>query len=169
MPQTPLFSRLLLFCKRKLLGAPARLPIARIEDLQTNYIGKAADGRLFLGYETMFNSRPNKGLTGKEWEQQRVNYAVMHFFNANGDYLNSKSFCTLRNGQYSDIKGEELLEKWTAELGDVALGDIKVRLFETVIDGFTFGLIPNLKNRFINLEPGAVISFAAPWDGEYYT
>ena len=169
MQQIPLFSGLLVFCKRKLLGAPARLPIARMEDLHTNYIGKVADGRLFLGYETMFNSRPNKGLTGKEWDQQRVHYAVMHFFNANGDYLNSKSFCTRRNGQYSDVDGEELLEKWTAELGDVELGDIEVRLFETVIDGFTFGLIPDLKNRFINLDPDALIAFSAPWDGEYYT
>ena len=63
----------------------------------------------------------------------------------------------------------EKLELWMAELGEVTYCDIEIKLFQTIIDGFTFGLIPNKEFSMIDLEPSKTIAFQEPWDGQYYT
>ena len=56
-----------------------------------------------------------------------------------------------------------------AELGEVHYGDIEVKLFQTTIDGVTFGLVPENEYGFIELEPNSTIAFSKPWDGSYST
>lgn len=67
------------------------------------------------------------------------------------------------------IDEEAQLEMWIAELGETVYCDIEVKCFRTVIDGITFGLIPDYENCSIELEPSSTIAFQRPWDGDYYT
>ncbi|SFM94133.1 hypothetical protein SAMN05428949_1401 [Chitinophaga sp. YR627] len=147
---------------------PNKLPVEQIEDYHTHYLGRAQDGSLFWGYTTFLYSRP-LGELGKDWMQFRQEYAVMHFFTANGRYIESKSCCTMRNGVLTGIDEDEMLEQWAAELGNYELCDIEICLFQTKIDGYTFGLIPHPPSGYINLYPSNTIGFTAPWNGGYYT
>ena len=56
-----------------------------------------------------------------------------------------------------------------SELEQYQLCDIRVHPFEVKIDGVTFGLLYSEETQSVNLEPGPLITFMAPWDGEYYT
>ena len=148
---------------------PEKLPIARMEDYHTHYLGKTVDGRLFWGYETFAYSPPfAQTKDGNVW-QYRSDYAVLHLFDAEGNYRSSKSFT---GGKGILPKGDILtdkLEEWVSELGGFTYCDIEIKLFQTIIDGFTFGLIPSSEFSMINLQPSSTISFQEPWDGEYYT
>ena len=55
------------------------------------------------------------------------------------------------------------------ELGEVTFCDIEVKLFNTLIDGVEFGLIPDPEFKCIDLQPSSTISFTEPWDGSYST
>jgi len=61
------------------------------------------------------------------------------------------------------------LEEMVNELGRIEFSDIAVKLFQTVIDGVVFGLVPNYEYEVVELEPSSTLSFQEPWDGEYYT
>jgi hypothetical protein len=61
------------------------------------------------------------------------------------------------------------LEEFIKELGTVVYKDIKVKPFQTIIDGHVFGLIPNKEYKAVDLEPSSTISFSWPWNGEYDT
>jgi hypothetical protein len=54
-------------------------------------------------------------------------------------------------------------------LGSIDFHDIEVDLFETCVDGIVFGLIKDPEFKLIHLQPGTLISFYPPWDGDYYT
>ena len=54
-------------------------------------------------------------------------------------------------------------------LSPVDFHEIEVDLFEIYLDGIQFGLIPDPESGFIDLQPGTLISFYPPWDGDYYT
>lgn len=148
---------------------PEKLRINRMEDYHTHYLGKTIDGRLFWGYETFAYSPPFAQIRDENTWQYRSDYAVLHLFNTDGDYQSSKSFS---HGKGILPKGAVLtdkLEEWVAELGEITYCDIEIKLFQTTIDGFTFGLIPDSEYSMIDLEPSSTISFQEPWDGEYYT
>lgn len=123
-----------------------------------------------MGYETFAYSPPITQIKDNNYWQYRFDYAVLHLFDDEGNYQSSKSFTS---GKGVLPKGDimtEKLEEWVAELGEVTYCDIEIKLFQTVIDEFTFGLIPNRDgDHSIDLQPGSTISFQEPWDGEYYT
>ena len=54
-------------------------------------------------------------------------------------------------------------------LGKVKYCDIKISLFQAVIDGVDFCLVVDSNSTSIVLQPSSTISFQPPWDGEYYT
>jgi len=54
-------------------------------------------------------------------------------------------------------------------LGQHEFTDICVAPFEVRFDGHSFGLVPDAAHSTITLEPGSMITFTEPWDGEYYT
>lgn len=76
---------------------------------------------------------------------------------------------------WSDVAGtgasntELRLEEMVAALGLVKYKDIEIKLFQTEIDGIVFGLVADDKSGLINSQPGSLISFQEPWNGEYYT
>jgi hypothetical protein len=72
-------------------------------------------------------------------------------------------------GGTTDVSDDETLEnqieEWIGELGKVEHQDIEIRLFQTMIDGFIFGLVPNEEFKSITSQSN---SFQEPWNGEYY-
>ena len=149
---------------------PEKLPIARMEDYHTHYLGKTSDGRLFWGYETFAYSPPIAQIKDNNYWPYRFDYTVLHLFDDDGNYQSSKSFTC---GKGVLPKGNimiEKLEEWIAGLGEVTYCDIEIKLFQTIIDEFTFGLIPYRDSILhIDLQPSSTISFQEPWDGEYNT
>lgn len=64
---------------------------------------------------------------------------------------------------------EESISGLLGELGEYEFTDICVAPFEVPFEGQLFGLVPDAANSTITLEPGSMITFTEPWDGEYYT
>jgi hypothetical protein len=151
------------------MNLPDKLPIVRMEDYHTHHMGIAPDGRKFWGYITFVFLVPPEERKGQNWQQYRLDYAVMHFFSQEGDYISSRSYCGGTADKCEDVDFDEILDQWTSELGEVVYDDIEVKLFQTEIDGYVFGLIPKKEFDSISLEPSSLISFQEPWDGEYCT
>ena len=146
---------------------PKKLPITRIEDYHTHYLGEVNDGRLFWGYETFAFTKPYSEIQSEDWKKFRTDYAVLHIFDKKGNYLESK----YSSGNLTNSTGDtsNKLEELMAGLGFIQYRDIAIKLFQTTINGIVFGLIPDQKTESIILEPSSTISFQEPWDGEYYT
>jgi hypothetical protein len=67
------------------------------------------------------------------------------------------------------LRVEEAVSSFLAEVAPHHFTDICVSPFQVTFDGRTFGLIPDSRLQAITLEPGSMITFTEPWDGEYYT
>jgi formate hydrogenlyase regulatory protein HycA len=148
---------------------PDKLPIMRMEDYHTHYLGQTANGRLFWAYETFAFIKPHSEIIGEDWQKFRNEYAVLHTFDNDGNYLSTKHVLA---GSVAETKGfplDHYLKTMVNELGDITYKDIEIKLFQTTIDGITFGLIVDKETEMINLQPSSTISFQEPWDGEYYT
>ena len=149
---------------------PKKLPIVRIENYHTHYLGESAEGRQFWAYETFaFGADWSAAPLGSDWRTFRKEYVVLHTFSQNGHYLTTRYWYAGVTAEASQPAMEQKLLEFVADLGPVVLKDIKVSLFQTQLDGITFGLVVDEKHELINLEPSATISFQEPWDGEYYT
>jgi formate hydrogenlyase regulatory protein HycA len=146
---------------------PNKLPIMRMEDYHTHYLGRSNDGTLFWGYETFVWEKPHWEIKDGNKLKYRLEYAVFHTFDSDGNYLATKHLFGGTADIRDDEKLENQIEEWVAELGETDYGDIEVKLFQTVIDGFIFGLIP--EDESIDLQPSSMILFQEPWNGEYYT
>ena len=144
---------------------PEKIPIERMEDYQTEYMGRLADGRLFWAYTTFLYTVPHEE-RGEDWQIYRREYCILFLFDKNGDLLSNQSRSEPILGA-SDL--EVQLEEWVTELGRLEYGDIEVKLFQVVIDGHVFGLVPNEEGKCIELQPSNTIAFYEPWDGEYCT
>jgi len=140
-----------------------------MEDEHTNFIGRVTDGRQFWGYQTFVFKRPYSEINKEEWQQNRLEYLVLHTFDKTGNYLSSKHWFAGTTDQADQEKMYSKLEEWVEELGDIEFADIEVKLFQVTIDGITFGLVPDKETESIELQPSSTISFQEPWDGEYYT
>ena len=149
------------------MSLPVKLPIARIEDYHTHYLGQTSDGRLFWGYETFCFTKSYAEIQGANWQRFRKEFAVLHIFDQDGKYRTTKHWSTddSLNSALTSSKLEELVK----EIGDVEYKDIQVQLFQTTIDGVVFGLVPDEENETIELQPSSTIVFHEPWDGEYDT
>jgi hypothetical protein len=147
---------------------PNKLPISRIEGYHTHYLGKDTDGKLFWGYLTFAFTKPYSEIEqGDDWKKYRKEYALLHRFDNDGNYLETKhwsGFTTEVAGQVLDDKLQEMVY----ELREIEFQDIEIGLFQTQIDDMVFGLILDEENSTICLQPSSTISFQEPWDGEYY-
>lgn len=149
---------------------PNKIPIARIEDYHTHYLGQTSDGRLFWAYDTFVFTKPNVDIKqGDNWQRYRREYAIFHTFDNDGNYLTTKHWNAGLTIDVKDEMVEEKLEEFVSELEDITYKDIEIRLFQIQIDGITFGLVVDEKSKMIHLQPNSKISFQEPWDGEYYT
>lgn len=149
---------------------PDKLRVSRMEDYHTHYLGQAADGRLFWAYDTFVFTKPHADIPkDDDWQKYRREYAIIHTFDKDGNYLTTKHWDAGLTINLSDQLIEEKLEEFVSELGDTTFKDIEIKLFQTQIDGITFGLIADEESEMIHLQPTSKISFQEPWDGEYYT
>lgn len=147
---------------------PEKIPIERIEDYHTHYLGQTEEGIQFWGYVTFVWSVLPKDIQG-DWKDYRNEYVILHLFDSDGNHLETRHWPGGTANQVSDGDLSAKLEAMVSELGEVVYSDIEVRLFQTVIDGEVFGLVPDNKYGFIELEPNSTIAFSKPWDGSYST
>lgn len=57
---------------------PDKLPVMRMEDCHTHYLGRSADGTLFWGYETFVWEKPSWEIKSDERKKHRREYAVFY-------------------------------------------------------------------------------------------
>lgn len=145
---------------------PERIPIQRMEDYHTHFLGKTEDSRQFFGYETFVFP---KGIQGSHREKYRKEYVVLYIFDKDGNHLVTKHWYAGTTSEADESVMRERLEQMIQELGKTEFCNIEVKPFHTIIDGVAFGLIPNDECETVDLEPSSTISFQEPWDGEYYT
>ncbi|MDO6518526.1 hypothetical protein [Zobellia uliginosa] len=146
---------------------PRRIPIMRMEEYHTHYLGKAADGKLFFGSVTFAYKKPIRELAPEEREKNRIELAILYLFDKNGKFSDYKYWSTEKETERQSVW--EKMSELVSELGQVTYGNIEVETFEIDINGIKCGLIPNEESVSIDLYPSNTISFQEPWDGEYYT
>ncbi len=146
---------------------PNRIPIMRMEEYHTHYLGKTGEGKLFFGNVTFAYKKPIRELTPEERNKHRTELAILYLFDKNGKFSEYKYWSTEKDRERQSVWKE--MEKLVAELGQVTFCNIEVETFEINIDGIKCGLIPNKESVSIDLFPSNTISFQEPWDGEYYT
>jgi len=148
---------------------PEKLPIMRMEDYHTHYLGKVADGQLFWGYQTFAFTKPYSEIKqGDDWKKYRKEYVLVHTFDKGGNYLTTKYWSGLAT-EIDDQQLEDKLQEMVSELGNIDFQDIEIKIFQTQLDNIIFGLVIDEESEMINLQPSSTISFQAPWNGEYYT
>lgn len=134
---------------------PDKLRIRWMPDLQTAHVGRFnVSEQFFLAHHATHSeggSSPNS------------HYAALYCFEGAGTLTTHKIIGPL--GTLTDDTIRQLL----GELGPHEFRDIFVAPFQVAFDGRTFGLVPDLDHGTITLEPGSMITFMEPWDGEYYT
>ena len=146
---------------------PKRIPIARMEDYHTHYLGKTNDGKLFFGYETYANKKPHWEVKPELQSKNRIDIAVLYLFDKKGRFITSKHWLTDLDEERQNTT--EKLEEMIAEFGQITFCDIEIEIFKTTIDGIQCGLIPDEEYESVGLYPSSTISFQEPWDGEYET
>jgi len=136
---------------------PKSIPVRRMVEYHTHYIGKYEDGKMFWGDPAFIS----KG------DGSRTEYAIMYFFNKSGELenFNYEKFVNPKNESAVWYK----LDEYFKELVDAELCDIHVQMFSTQIDGYNFGLRADHESKMIHLDPESSLSFEEPWNGEYYT
>lgn len=147
---------------------PEKIPIERVEDYHTHYLGKTASGLQFWGYLTFVWTILPKDIQG-DWKDYRNEYVLVHLFDEAGNHIETKYSLTGTTNQGNDETLSFKLGEMINELGAIEFGDIEIKPFETIIDGHTFGLISDEESGFIELQPNSTIAFGEPWDGSYYT
>jgi len=146
---------------------PKRIPIMRMEDYYTHYLGKTEDGKLFFGCETFVNKKTQSKVITETQNQNRIDLAILYLFDKKGKLLEYKYWSTDIDSERH--KTTENIEKLVAELGKITFCNVELETFEVIINGIKCGLIPNYEFNTIDLCPSNTISFQEPWDGEYFT
>lgn len=150
------------------MNFPEKFPIERIEDYHTHYLGKTMSGLQFWGYFTFVWTILPKDIQG-DWKDYRNEYVLMHLFDEAGNHIETKYSLIGTTNQVTDQTLSFKLSEMINELGTIEFGDIEIKPFQTIIDGHTFGLIPDEESGFIELQPNSTIAFGEPWDGSYCT
>jgi len=136
------------------MSQPDVLPIKRMDDLHTNLIGCSSAGQ-FMIIECSDGRAPNKI------------FVVRYLFNTSGEFKHVKLSRLGRNASLDEITREKTA--YLDELEPYRLCEFRVQPFEVSLDGIAFGLLYSEETQSVSLEPGSLITFMAPWDGEYFT
>jgi hypothetical protein len=131
---------------------PEKLPIRWMSDLHTSHIGR------FNGSNQFFLAHHRIPLAADSAE-----YLVLYCFDSQGK-LSSHAI----HGPLERVN-DETIATVLSPLGPHEFTDICAIPFQIQFQGHVFGLIPDPSHFTITLEPGSMITFTAPWDGEYYT
>jgi formate hydrogenlyase regulatory protein HycA len=145
---------------------PEKIPIQRMEDYHTHFIGKTEDGRQFFGYEPRVFPT---AVSFSEWGENAKEYVVLYIFDKDGNHIITHHWYAGTTSEIDSGVTRKKLEQMVAALGPTEFSDIAVKPFQSIIDGVVFGLIPQEEYETVELEPGSTISFQEPWDGEYDT
>jgi len=130
---------------------PDLLPIKRMDDLHTDLIGCSSEGQFMI---IDYSDGPDV-------------YVVRYLFHMSGELNNVRHSTLGKDASQNEIQNRKNV--FLRELEPYQLCDIRVQLFEARIGGIAFGLVYFEETQSVNLEPGPLITFMAPWDGEYYT
>jgi hypothetical protein len=149
---------------------PETIPI-NLDGSYMRWIGKAADGSQFLISNAFIQEA--SGSAGRRY------FTTFYLFDADGSLKRSQID---EVGEGSDKttalaaleKVKTIREQHIASLGRVKYGNISVRPFEVQHQGVAFGLIasdpPNKAGRTslqVALQPGNIVTFRPPWNGDY--
>lgn len=136
------------------MSRPDILPIKHMDDLHTNLIGCSSEGQFMI-------------IDYPAGRHGTVVYVVRYLFHKSGELNTVKHSTHGKDASLDEIQNQK--NAFLCELEPYQLCDIRVRPFEVRIDGMIFGLVYSEETQSVNLEPGPLITFMAPWDGEYYT
>lgn len=150
---------------------PEKIPIERIEDYHTHYLGQSSDGKQFWAHSTHVFVKTYAEILEiqGDWQDYRHEYAVLHTFDKDGNHLTSNCFNCGTSKDVTDKMLYDKLEEMVCQLGVIEFKDIEIKPFQSKIDDIIYGLVPDENNEYINLEPNSQISFVPPWDGTYST
>ena len=126
-----------------------------MDDLHTAHVGECKGGnQFFLAHHRV----PVSG------GQEHLDYVALYRFRQDGRAITPDIRRLPDSGAEEEVKSLLL-----RQLGEHERHDIKVAPFQFAHDGHTFGLIPDSQQETLTLEPGSMITFMEPWDGEYFT
>jgi formate hydrogenlyase regulatory protein HycA len=151
------------------MNIPEKIPIKRIEDYHTHFVGYCDNNKQFWGYGTFVFDEPYSEIDRSRWQEHRLEYIVLHTFDILGNHLSTKHLFVGTTANRIEDSDETILSEWLSKFAEVEFKDINVKPFQTVIDGYVFGLIPTLNSDGLELQPSSTIFFQEPWDGEYDT
>ena len=137
------------------MALPKKLPIRWMPDLHTAHIGRFNDSEQFFLAQHAVPSITD--------DSRNREYIALYCFDGSGTLTSYKIVESL------DSATEEVIDALLTGLGPHKFSDICVAPFQVAFDGYLFGLIPDVQRGTIQLEPGSMIVFMEPWDGEYYT
>lgn len=110
------------------MAIPDKLPIARMEDYHTHFLGKASDERLFWGYQTFAFSKPFSEIEqGDDWKKYRKEYAILHTFDSDGNYRATRHWSGLATETTAIQQLDSKLQEMVSELGDINFQDIEIK------------------------------------------
>ena len=131
---------------------PEKFPIRWMPDLHTSNIGRFnGSNQFFLAHHRI----PSAADT--------ADYLALYCFDSQGSLASHAIY-----GPFEQITNATIATVLSS-LGPHEFTDICVAPFQFQFQGQVFGLVPDPSRGTITLEPGSMITFAAPWDGEYYT
>lgn len=96
-----------------------------MEDEHTNFIGRTANGRQFWGYQTFAFKKPYSEIKKEEWQQNRLEYVILHTFNKEGEYLSTRHWLAGTCDQADSVEMYSKLEEWIEQLGETEFTDIR--------------------------------------------
>jgi hypothetical protein len=153
------------------MAVPTCIPVVREAGYHTDLIGRYSGNRQFMAFVVATLPVP----VPDDWESKKRWYAVLHTFAPDGLHLNTKAVFvgTTADGEAAvTTRAQSLLDSMLSDLGPVEYGDVRVCLFQVVVDGETFGLVdasePEEGYESIHLLPND-LAFFEPWDGLYDT
>lgn len=136
------------------MNAPEMIPVKRMEDLYTNYVGVSEQSQCQYWYVEWPRSISDK--TGIS--------AVLFTFEPDGRFRGSHA---IHVAECSDTSTDVV--SLLASLGQTVPCDIAIRPFSIVLNDVQFGLFLSDDTTIATLEPGSLLMFSSPWDGEYWT
>jgi hypothetical protein len=144
-----------------------RIPIAH-DDHHASRIGRLEDVRQF------FVTTPFVPALGSDAGRE---FVAVYLFDADGALLEARIDDLGPRAEVDEDAAHELLEKRTAELGELSYEDIEVQPFSVQRFGTTFGLIARPPDEdddddshwSVEMHPGNYMAFFEPWDGDYDT
>lgn len=137
------------------MALPEKLQIRWMPDLHTSHIGRFNKSEQFFLAQHVVHSITNNSANRE--------YVALYCFDRSGILQRHKIL-----GPFDSVT-EKMTNALLTDLGPYEFMDICVAPFQVTFDGHLFGLIPDTQNGIIQLEPGSMITFMEPWDGEYCT